>query len=251
MSLTLKTDRMLEADIKALTLNYLRDKKIIDNESIIMNELTIGNFVRRVDLAIYTKGKLIAFEIKSEADSLTRLDGQIEKYLEYFDKVVIVADTKFIPKINKNLLTNVGLWEVNSLNIKIHNKGRYIYNTEKSKLINLMDVVDLAKLSSKLKIQSEKHRGELEKSLLNAASKDLRLGVQASISRKFKDVNMDFIKKTEGKTISNEDLKALSRFRKKREKTKKNAKLKKEFWDNIDQHIETLTKFSKAAIKAA
>lgn len=114
--------RLLEADIKALTLNYLRDKNIIDGNSIIMNELTIGDFSRRVDLAIFNKGKLIAFEIKSEADSLFRLNGQLDKYLEYFDKVIVVSDTKFVPSLLESLPNKIGLWEVEKSKIKIKKK---------------------------------------------------------------------------------------------------------------------------------
>lgn len=239
-------DRLLEADIKALILNYLRDKKVIGAESIIMNELTVGNFSRRVDLAIYSNGKLIAFEIKSEADTLSRLSGQIETYLDYFDKVIVVSDTKFIPKILNDLPKDVGVWEVKSSKIKVKAKGKYQYKIDNQKLINFMDVVDLVKISTKLKIQSEKHRYALEESLLGVSNKDLRIGVQISLNRKFKGVTQSFIKETKDKTITKEDLKTLSRFISQREEIKRKEKKNKEFWENIEQHVVELTNFVKA-----
>lgn len=240
--------RLLEPDIKALLLNYLRNKKIIDENSIIMNELTVGNFSRRVDLAIYSDGKLIAFEIKSEADTLTRLDGQLDKYLEYFDKVVVVSDTKFISMLSSSLPKNVGLWEVSDSKIKVKQRGKLQSKIDNSKLIDMMDLVDLYKLSTKLKIKTDRDRASLEKSLKQVSNKRLRQGVHASLSRKFVDVTRSFIEETNNREVLKDDLKILSRFNLHREKIKLERKRSKAFWDDIDQHVADLNLFAKASI---
>jgi hypothetical protein len=243
-----KSGKFLEADIKALTLNYLRDKKIIDQESIIMNELTLGKYIRRVDLAIFIKGKLVAFEIKSEADSLYRLDGQIDTYLEYFDKVIVVSDSKFIPKLINNLPEQVGIWEVSSSNIDVQVKGRLQNKIDKTKLIDYMDVVDLIKLSSKLSISTDKDRVSLENSLINASNKALRNGVELSLKRKFKENNLIFLEQTKNKIISKNDLKLLSRFNTQREKVKLEVEQRDNFWKSIDKHAAELTEFVNSAV---
>ncbi len=247
MSAHKELDRMLEADIKALTLNYLMDREIINQDSIIMNELTVGNYLRRVDLAIFTKGKLIAFEIKSEADSLYRLEGQVDTYLKYFDKVIIVSASKFIPKLAVNLPKSVGLWEVSSTKIKIKNKGCYKYKVDNSQLIDYMDVVDLKKIASKLKIITEKNRSSLGSSLINVSNKVLRQGVQVSLNRKFRESNRRFIDATNNKVILKDDLKLLSRFSSKRDKNKLEETKSKDFWTNIDKHVAELTRFVNSA----
>ncbi|HHI5022223.1 TPA: sce7726 family protein [Vibrio parahaemolyticus] len=236
--------RLLEPDIKALTINYLRDKNIINENSIIMSELTVGNFSRRVDLAIYSQGKLLAFEIKSEADSLNRLSGQIDKYLEYFDKVVVVSDKKFVSMLTDSLPENVGLWEVNKSKIKVRQRGRLQQKIDSSKLIDMMDLIDLHKLSSKLK--SEAHK-DIEKSLESVPYKTLRQGVEATLERKFSSVTRSFMDATKNRKVVREDIKILSRFGEHRERIKLEQKQSRAFWDNIEQHAADFQKFAEAS----
>ncbi|MBY8171933.1 sce7726 family protein [Vibrio fluvialis] len=240
--------RLLEADIKALTLNYLRDKNIIDDNSIIMNELTIGDFSRRVDLAIFSKGKLIAFEIKSEADSLFRLNGQLDKYLEYFDKVIVVSDTKFVPSLLESLPNKIGLWEVEKSKIKIKKKGQLQRKIEKSKLIELMDLSDLRKLSFKFHGKKEKDIDTIETSLELLSDQILRQEVKATLSRKYLDVTKSFMDLTRSRKVEKEDIKILSRYGKHREKIKLENNKRKSFWENIEKHADDFKKFAEASV---
>ncbi|MFA0426643.1 sce7726 family protein [Vibrio sp. 10N.222.51.C5] len=237
--------RFLEPDIKALTLNYLRDRSIIDENSIIMSELTVGDFSRRVDLAIYNQGKLLAFEIKSEADSLNRLSGQVDKYLEYFDKVVVVSDKKFTSMLTNSLPKNVGLWEVNNSKIKVKQRGQLQRKIDSSKLIDMMDLIDLHKLSSKLEFKTEKDRGSVEKSLGSVSNKILRQGVEATLRRKFSTVTHTFMTATTNREVEREDIKILSRFGEHRDKKELEKKQSREFWDNIEQHAAAFKKFAE------
>lgn len=240
------TAKLLEPDIKALTLTYLREKEIIDSSSIIVNEFTIGDFTRRVDLVIFTKGKLIAFEIKSEADSLNRLNGQIDTFLEYFDKVIVVADKKFTRRIQQCLPQNVGHWEIISNKIKIKVRGKTKKKVTNTKLIDMMDVVDLSKLASKLNLRVEKQRSYLVKSLSNIPNKQLRLGVEASLTRKYKSGSVAFMETTKSREIFKQDLTVLSRFKSHRDSEKQKIKQKRTFWSNIDDHITSLAAFVRA-----
>jgi len=250
MSSNCQANRLLEADIKALVLNKLRGQGLIDPSSIIMSELTVGNFSRRVDLAVYANSRLLGFEIKSEADSLSRVNGQINKYLEYFDKVIVVTDKKFTSKLSETLPEAVGLWELSGPeNLKVIHGGKYQKRIDKSKLIDLMDTVDMAKLATKLSIKSEKNRRELTQSLLNKSYKNLREGVQQSLSRKFHERTKVFIECTEPRSITKEDIKLLSRFSVVREAEKTKTAQAKIFWDNIEQHMHELKKFMESATR--
>lgn len=53
-----------EKEIKKTVLNHLLYKGKIKNDTIVINELTIDSFARRVDLAMLVDGKIIAYEIK-------------------------------------------------------------------------------------------------------------------------------------------------------------------------------------------
>ena len=55
-----------ETKIKAMVLNRLRSRGEIDSSSTIINEFNVDNSSRRVDLAIITRNKTVAIEIKSK-----------------------------------------------------------------------------------------------------------------------------------------------------------------------------------------
>ncbi|MEF1284872.1 sce7726 family protein [Vibrio sp. M250220] len=242
-----ETFRFLEPDIKALTLNYLRDRNIIDENSIIMSELTIGDFSRRVDLAIFNQGKLLAFEIKSEADSLNRLSGQVNKYLEYFDKVTVVSDQKFVSMLEDSLPGNVGLWEVSKSKIKVKQRGRLQQKIDNNKLIDMMDSIDLHRLSSKLELKTKKDRKSIEKALESVPNKVLRQGVEAALRRKFSKVTQSFMNATNNREVEKEDIKMLSRFSEHRERVRLEQSQSRAFWDNIEQHVADFQQFAEAS----
>ena len=87
--------------IKTLLIDkIIKDNKNID-DYIICSEVPFLSGKRWADLVVLTKDSLIAYEIKSELDSLTRLSEQIKDYSKTFDKVYLVLSKKFkkIPAI--------------------------------------------------------------------------------------------------------------------------------------------------------
>lgn len=229
----------LEADIKATLLNHLREKKIINNDTIIISELAIANHVRRADLVILSKGKIIAFEIKSEADSLTRLKGQLTTFTSYFDKVIVVAAPKYASKIAKTTSPSIGVWEINGDKIKTIAKGKLSKRIEGKFLINYLDYVDLKKLSTRLQIKPNLPKSMLKNELLPYLSnKVLRESVTSSLYRKFFEANSLFFEKTNNKVITPKDIKLLSRFLRERELYKNNLAKANIFWSNIGKHAD-------------
>ena len=235
-----RSERLLESDIKALILNRLKAKKLINSKTLLMNELTIGNFARRVDLAILHEGKLIAFEIKSEADSLTRLNGQLSTYQKYFDKVIVVADTKFIKKLKVLVPDNIGLWEVKKPIIKVIKRGKLNKKIENSNLLDFMDVVDMKKLASQVKIDSNNSRSSLENALLPIPNSTLRKGVLSTIDRKFSLISSNFLAMVGNDCISNNHIRYLSRYHRDRAIQKEEANKARSFWLDFDSHIQHL-----------
>ncbi|CAQ83853.1 MULTISPECIES: sce7726 family protein [Photorhabdus] len=71
-----------EDSIKAALIDWLIERNELNDNAVLINELPIANFSRRVDLAL-ANGKLHAYEIKSDSDSLARLEGQISTYIPY------------------------------------------------------------------------------------------------------------------------------------------------------------------------
>src|SRR5690625_1860794 len=60
----------------------------------IIEEQVISNGQARIDIAV-SNGKLIGYEIKSDHDSLSRLDNQIKHYNKTFENITIIVGKKF------------------------------------------------------------------------------------------------------------------------------------------------------------
>tara|TARA_R110002167_G_scaffold29013_19_gene97041 strand:+ start:1370 stop:2215 length:846 start_codon:yes stop_codon:yes gene_type:complete len=116
-----------ENDIKVALADYLFLRGDLKDDAVLINELPVAGFSRRVDFAI-ANGKLHAFEIKSDVDSLSRLVGQIDTYRKYFDKVTLVCSKKFTDKAIRSLPADVEVVEVTNdggpVKFKIKRRGK-------------------------------------------------------------------------------------------------------------------------------
>lgn len=241
-------ERLLEPDIKALVLNHLKANGRLTHDTSIINEFTIDRFSRRVDLAAIEEKSLVAFEIKSEADSLYRLEGQVEKYLKYFDKVIIVAASKHIKQITKTVPSHVGVWEVSNGKIKIKRSGRRISIRDKSSLIDLMKANELLKLSNRLNLTpSSKTRLHLEAALQRSPSGTLKRAAIQYIKERFHGTYSLFLNKVADNQVSPEDIQLLSPYKKERLAMKKLSE-NNTIWNkwgenlNVDPHLATMSK---------
>ena len=195
-------DRYLEADIKNIIINHMVNNSILEENDTLINEFTIGDYTRRVDLALIKPNKLYAYEVKSASDNLMRLEGQIKTYLEYFDKVTVVAASKHIDKILDMTPLSVAVWELENEKIKVIRRGRTNSVGDKLKFLDLMTVSDLLKIvrSEELSIKNLK-RNILEQNLIYLPIFKLRKYAIQSLQEKYKSTNQDLfnalnIKKT-------------------------------------------------------
>lgn len=99
-----------EREIKAALIDWLYSKGMVQN-AVLINEMVVANWSRRADVVV-ANGHLYAYEIKSEFDSLKRLDGQVRSFSEHFDKVVVVAASKFVSAILTEYPSEIGVLEV-------------------------------------------------------------------------------------------------------------------------------------------
>jgi hypothetical protein len=209
-----------EKEIKKTVLNHLLKKSELNKDVTIINELTIDSFSRRVDLAVLTDKKIIAYEIKSDADSLYRLSGQLEKYRQYFDKIIVVTTPKHLVNILKLVSDNIEVWEVLEQKITIKKRGKLSRIGNKADYLDLLRVQDMRKLASAFKIPLGKGgKNEIKKSLTANINKisheELKLFVINIISQRFKLTSDNFLENinVENKVTIN-DLKFLSPYSK-------------------------------------
>ena len=204
-----------EKEIKKVVLNHLLSKGKIKNDTILINELTIDSFARRVDLATLVDGKIIAYEIKSDADSLYRLSGQLEKYKQYFDKIIVVTTIKHIEKILTMIPNNIEVWAVIEGKIKIKKRGKFSNIEDKGDYLDLLRVQDMRKLAKKFKIQvgsggKREIKENIKKNLNKIPVKKLKTFVIDVISQRYKTTSSSFIENIKiGNRVTINDLNKL------------------------------------------
>ena len=187
-----------EKEIKKAVLNHLLSKGKINNDTIVINELTIDSFARRVDLAILVDGKIIAYEIKSDADSLYRLSVQLEKYKQYFDKIIVVTTIKHIENILTMTPKNIEVWEVADDKIKIKKRGKLSNIEHKENYLDLLRVQDMRKLAKNFNIPlsiggKREIKDILKKNLNRIPVQKIKVFVIDVISQRYKVTSSNFI----------------------------------------------------------
>ena len=66
-------------------------------DTLVIDELALWYGTARVDVAV-VNGRIHGFEIKSDRDTLERLDGQARIYNAVLDRVTLVVGTKHLPR---------------------------------------------------------------------------------------------------------------------------------------------------------
>lgn len=222
----MERSRLLEPEIKAKVISHLIKQGSVDDGTLLLNEYSIDRHARRVDLLAISQNTSIAFEIKSEADRLNRIEGQIEKYLNFFDKLVIVAAPKHINGIVKVSPRNVAIWKIDSEGISIIQTGQLKRINDKHNLQTLMSAKDLNVLANQVSKSTGYKSRILSKSILeNVSLETLREACFSSITSKYTKPNLSFWKKVkESQSVSREDIALLSLYQAQRHALKlKNA----------------------------
>lgn len=226
----------LEAKMKVILLQEIKKRKMLRFGDTIINEFTLSNFSRRVDLCTISEDKILGFEIKSKNDSLVRLKGQIEQYVNHFDKVIVFSDKKHTSKILNMIPKSVGLWELNEKGVIVRQRGITKKIKEKKTLLKMMNSSELRKLASTKKIKVPlKNRDTLERSLVKLPASTIRLATIQSLKYRFEVTSMLFWKTTHH-TITTYDLKTLSPYS--GGSLAKHEKKHKDFKSVLDKLIE-------------
>lgn len=95
---------------KNLIIDQLFLKKYDYDKATFLTEFRVGE--RKADCVVLN-GKSTCYEIKTEFDSLLRLDAQLKEYEQLFDEIYVVCSTKFTQKLLNELPKNIGIFEYN------------------------------------------------------------------------------------------------------------------------------------------
>lgn len=123
-----------ELAYKSLTKNYANEyvyknliaQKILIgrhslNTATMLSEFRVG--VNKADCVILN-GKSTCYEIKTDYDSLTRLEDQLAAYMKIFDEVYVVCSLKHLKNVEASIDTRVGILILSDrLSFKQHRKA--------------------------------------------------------------------------------------------------------------------------------
>jgi hypothetical protein len=203
---------MYEAEMKARILNHLLIKGMIRRGDTILNEFTFNATSRRIDLAYIRNDSFIGIEVKSEYDSLARLNGQLSEYATYFDKVIVFTSQKHELSASRLLVGKETLLIQDSKGrIRQKKRGVTQRSSAKSIYIQMMRASDLATICSKNNLKIKKrNRASLESLAYSIPTRNLREHCLSSLKKRYSEKSEAFWRSTDS-NIKPEDIQILSR----------------------------------------
>lgn len=171
-----------EATIKAEFLKRILFKKKHD---ITIFELPVGK--SRVDLC-KVNGASIAYEIKTDLDSLKRLDKQIADYQKVFEQVYIICSVQRLPEIEARIPDNCGIYAYT-----YSNRGHYQFEEKKeareSRMFDTRQQLNLfwaGELKDTFPECTHRCKNDtIEYILLNYSSDDINSAFKETLKRRF------------------------------------------------------------------
>jgi hypothetical protein len=178
-----------EAHIKPALASWLRNRGELRG-GVLIDEKVYGEFARRADLVV-ANGTLQAFEIKSDADSLRRLSGQVADYLLRFDKLTVVCTPRFTRSVVRSINRHVGVIEVlrtgRAYRFRLVRRGLSVAITDRKRLAEFLLKPELGRLlrSEGKKVSRDCARGELVEMLSNVSVSRIHTFVIACLKARY------------------------------------------------------------------
>ncbi len=216
---------MNEQSIRELLVKELSSTKD-GKDAAYISEMFIDKFSRRADL-VMANGKLSVFEIKSNKDSLNRLEGQIETYIKFFEQVTIVCAEKHLSNVLAFVPRVVNVWKIDDFGnfTKIRSSTK-INTLPKRQWLSFLPVDELKIFLRQEKIKSTGTRIQLlelaEKTPLSSIRsyvltylkrREQKLKNVTSIQNTVKNNNILFLEQSNYQNRSLENLTAIPRLR--------------------------------------
>lgn len=151
-----------EPKAKAALLDFLRSTGGLSSQSSVTAELILDNYSARADVAVCNRNDLHCYEIKTDRDTLVRLDRQLEVYARHANFVTVVAATRHVNAIISRAGPHVGICEMvcfdNANPLRLVREATRSPTFDVDALLSLVPVKDL---QSRLAITGRLRRHEV------------------------------------------------------------------------------------------
>ena len=159
---------MTEANKIKITL-YKKIFKEIKQNYIAVPEVSLQRNI--IDLLV-CNGDIHIYEIKSKTDSLKRLAQQIETFKQYSNRVTIVADTKFISKLQTlDYMTDIGIIEINNNELRVVQESK-IRNIDYIKYLLYLNTKEIKEVLRGIPNTSKLNAIEAEQKIIDILTPD-------------------------------------------------------------------------------
>ena len=197
-----------EADlIKIRLIKWLQKK--YSNEIIIGNEVLYSIHQRRADLLMIKDNCMYAFEIKSEKDTILRLDEQLNDYITTFDFVYIVSTDKIRTLIKDKVPYNVGFISIDN-EITLKRTAKQIKRLSKRNLAEFLDLVTMRHLMPKYNRKKISVYDVREQFSKNVSTQTIKKAAVDKLYKRYKKLYELFLYDTADGEILLEDLRSLT-----------------------------------------
>ena len=197
-----------ESTLKAQCIDFLLAEQGSEpNDYVIINELNFCDGKRRADI-IEANGFLHAYEIKSDLDTLSKLEEQIQDYKRSFDTVTVVTTNKHLIGVQKICAKNVGILLVMKEGVRLIRAAKKYKRFSNYHLASLLSATELNQLMKLLKESNSSKMSITDKRLLVAKKMEVSVLRQATINSlksRYKNRYARFIK-NKGKETMCDDI---------------------------------------------
>jgi len=204
-----------EAEIKAALIDRLIARGFKTPRDVLINEFALPTWQRRADIVV-VNGCLHIFEIKSDGDSLDRLDGQLRMYKQYAEKVSVVCAPRHTEEVLKLSPHWVEVIEVRGTSgnvcLRAKREGAPHSKVSKASLISLLTAGDLASLlrGEGFTLPKPVYRLTLNQLAQRLPVETLKAAALLSLKKRFSKTSTRFIAARDKSTFA-DDLRLLSR----------------------------------------
>lgn len=213
-----------ELKLKAELLNELRRVKRVGPQTIVANEYPLGKSGVRADLALFGRN-FVGIEIKSELDTLRRLDRQMDVYKTYFERFILVVAEKHLPRAYRYRDLGVEVWvSFGSSSVSQYSKPDHSKWPVPTNFSDLLTLEELRKFGTCL--------GDGSLTVDKTAFRQ-------AFRRRFAETSSRFWTSAELRKIEPSDFTSLSRVADRKEAAREIAKLRASKWTGWAEHLKS------------